>query len=145
MAWLSWKRLRRWQRLALALPVLVLAIWACALAYLYAREAWEPSKLAYQSHCAGCHGRALEGTDSAPTLLGRELTLTNDYDSLMAAMAGGDGAPPFHDWRTELPPPMMKAVALYINERQQAYRSTTESYGFGPQPEALVELPAAMA
>jgi len=94
MAWLSWKRLRRWQRLALALPVLVLAIWACALAYLYAREAWEPSKLAYQSHCAGCHGRALEGTDSAPTLLGRELTLTNDYESLMAAMAGGDGAPP---------------------------------------------------
>lgn len=138
MAGLSWRRLRGWQRVGLALPVLVLVIWACALAYLQAREAWEPSKLAYQEHCAGCHGKALEGSDSAPSLLGGPLTLINDYERLMAAMSGGEGAPSSHDWRTKLPHPMVKAVALYINERQQAYRSTTESYGFDPQPEALV-------
>jgi cytochrome c553 len=93
MAGLSWRRLRGWQRVGLALPVLVLVIWACALAYLQAREAWEPSKLAYQEHCAGCHGKALEGSDSAPSLLGGPLTLINDYESLMAAMSGGEGAP----------------------------------------------------
>ena len=139
MAGVFGKPLKRWQWVALALPLIVLAIWASALAYLQAREAWEPSKLAYEEHCASCHGKALEGSDSAPSLLGRELTLTNDYERLMAAISGGQGAPPSHDWRSELPPPMVKAVALYINERQQAFRSTTESYGFAPQPEALVE------
>lgn len=134
-----WNRLRHWQKVCLALPVLGLAGLACALAYFYARDAWEPSRLAYQEHCAACHGMSLQGTAAAPSLLAQELTLIDDHESLMVAMSGGDDVPPFHDWRTELPAPMVKAVALYIAEQQQEYRSTAASYGFDPQADGHVD------
>ena len=129
--------LKLWLKIVLSSPywarLLAYSIW-----YFQTREAREPSKLAFQEHCASCHGVDLKGTVGGPSLIDRPLSIIDDYQILIDAMRGGDEVPPSHDWRDTLPPKMLKAIALYINERQQQYVSTAASYGFDPKPAANV-------
>ena len=97
------------------------------------RNAREPSRLAFQEYCASCHGTDLKGSDQAPSLIGRELSLLANHQALMAAISGQGDMAAAHDWREKLSPEMIKAVALYIGERQQAYFPTAASYSFRQQ------------
>ena len=130
--------LKLWLKIVLSCALLGAAVLAYSIWYFQTRDAREPSKLAFQEHCASCHGVDLKGTVGGPSLIDRPLSIIDDYQILIDAMRGGDEVPPSHDWRDTLPPKMLKAIALYINERQQQYVSTAASYGFDPKPAANV-------
>ena len=108
--------------------MLVYGIW-----YFYTRDAREPSRLAFQDHCAACHGVDLRGTKAAPSLVGRALTFGEGHGELMRAISGHPDMPPSHDWRKELPEKLIKGIALFVSERRQGYVSTASSYKFAPE------------
>ena len=130
--------LKLWQKIILSSAVLGLLLLAYGIWYLQTRDAREPSKLAFQKHCASCHGVDLKGGLNAPSLIDRPLSIIDDYQILINAMRGGGDVPPSHDWREALSPQMLKAIALHINERQQQYVSTAASYGFDPKADDAV-------
>ncbi|MGB1464020.1 MAG: c-type cytochrome, partial [Parvibaculales bacterium] len=109
--------LKLWQKIVLSSAVLGLLLLAYGIWYLQTRNAREPSKLAFQEHCASCHGVDLKGGLNAPSLIDRPLSIIDDYQILINAMRGGGDVPPSHDWREALSPQMLKAIALHINER----------------------------
>ena len=125
--------LKRWQKILLTLFLLLAALVAYGIWYFETRNAREPSRLAFQEYCASCHGTDLKGSDKAPSLIGRELSLLANHQALMAAISGQGDMAAAHDWREKLSPEMIKAVALYIGERQQAYFPTAASYTFRQQ------------
>ena len=61
--------LKLWQKIVLSSAVLGLLLLAYGIWYLQARNAREPSKLAFQEHCASCHGDNLQGQPKWKTSL----------------------------------------------------------------------------
>jgi glucose/arabinose dehydrogenase len=125
--------LKRWQKISLSLVLLTASVLVYGIWYLYTRDAREPSRLAFQDHCAACHGVDLRGTEAAPSLVGRALTYGEGHGELMQAISGHPDMPPSHDWREKLPEKLIKGIALYVSERRQSYVSTAASYKFAPQ------------
>jgi len=125
--------LKRWQKISLSLVLLTASVLVYGIWYHYTRDAREPSRLAFQDHCAACHGVDLRGTEAAPSLVGRALTYGEGHGELMQAISGHPDMPPSHDWREKLPEKLIKGIALYVSERRQSYVSTAASYKFAPQ------------
>ena len=130
--------LKLWQKIILSCAILGFTILAYGIWYFHTRDAREPSKLAFQQHCGNCHGADLRGSVGGPSLVDRPLSIVDDYQSLINAMRGEGNVPSSHDWRGTLPPQTLKAISLYINERQQKYVSTAASYGFQPKADVSV-------
>ena len=130
--------LKRWQKTTLSLAVLIAGLMAYGLWYFQTRDAREPSKLAFREYCAGCHGVDLTGGADGPPLIGRDAIFPSNHQALMRSISGQGDMAPAHDWRETLTPEMVKAVALYIGERQQNYVATAASYEFRPQAAARV-------
>ena len=73
--------LKRWQKTLFTLFLLLAALVAYGIWYFETRNAREPSRLAFQEYCASCHGTDLKGSDKAPSLIGRELSLLASKES----------------------------------------------------------------
>ena len=80
--------LKLWQKIVLSSAVLGLLLLAYGIWYFQTRDAREPSKLAFQEHCASCHGVDLKGGARAPSLVDRPLSIIDDYQILIDAMRG---------------------------------------------------------
>jgi cytochrome c553 len=80
---------RLWKKIAIAILGIVIVLAAFAYWYIGTRGSREPSLVAWRDHCAGCHGKTLEGTAQGPALVGTELKGGDTVPHLMAAIANG--------------------------------------------------------
>ena len=76
----------------------------------------------FASHCAGCHGADLQGTDTGPALVGTPLRGGDLIDDLQHSIktAHLDFAP--HDFSDELSDVDIKGLAIYVGERRLGQR-----------------------
>ena len=125
--------LKLWQKIALSLVLLLVGLFGYGLWYLDGRESREPSMLTFRAHCASCHSVDLAGCDTAPALIGRDLTHGESHAALMRVISGHPDLPPTHNWQGRLPENLIKGIALYVSERRQGYVQTAASYQFVPQ------------
>ncbi|MBH81134.1 MAG: hypothetical protein CMQ49_11565 [Gammaproteobacteria bacterium] len=126
--------MRRLVRIISGSVVVVTISVAVAFWYYSTRDAREPSMLAFQAHCASCHGGDLKGTDQEPKLLD-QLTSGDSAIELIQSIER------YHSElvaKAEFPEPMIKALALYISEQRQQIPSSADSHRH-TIPEDIVE------
>ena len=82
----------------------------------------EPSRLAFNEHCAGCHGADLLGSETGVPLIERDLDNGDSTPDLIRSVTDHEHLPP------GLSDSMLKALALYISERRQRLPSITDSH-----------------
>lgn len=125
--------MKLWQKTAFG--AVALGVLSIALGYWYfiTSESREPSRIAWNSHCASCHGGTLEGTDLGPSLLATELKHGSTPPDMAAVIAGGIPGTTMMGWKEELTPELIKGLSLFISERRQNFPSTLDSYKFEPQ------------
>ena len=85
----------------------------------------EPSRVAFNEHCAGCHGLGLEGTPSGGALVGHALKHGETSPELMVSIAEQH-----QDLPQELSPSMVRALSLYIIESRQKLPTIAESHKY---------------
>ncbi len=103
---------------------------ACVAAYLLSRAGDDPAQTDYLEHCAACHGDALQGSGSAPALVGEKLKHGDQLEELLHSIS----RLPVHSesaWHAQLSGTTTKAIALYISEQRQQFPTTKESYTTG--------------
>ena len=131
------KRRKLWIKIAFWLILVVLAAgfgyWRFAT-----RASREPSLVAWNTHCASCHGRTLEGSRLGPALIDRPLEHGDTVAELMAVVANGIPETAMAGWKRELSPERIKGLALLISERRQKFPTTGDSYGKEPQGNRLI-------
>jgi glucose/arabinose dehydrogenase len=118
----------RWLTIALVVTAVVLALVGGAVAWFEWRQGRDPAQLAFEAHCAACHGADLAGTDAGPALVEAPLRHGDDTIALIASIAAGypeRGMPGFGE---ELPAETVKALALYVGERRRDYPSLEDSF-----------------
>ena len=90
--------------------------------YLDTSDDREPSKVAFEAHCASCHGIQLEGTETGVRLVGANLSGGDSTPALIQSVTAHEHL------SSELSASMLKALALYISERRQALPSIAQSH-----------------
>lgn len=102
------------------------------------RDSREPSLVAWNEHCASCHGNAMEGAVLGPALVDAQLGHGDSVAELMAVIADGIPGTAMVGWKDGLSPQRIKGLALLISERRQMFPSTEESYGKEPHGSRLI-------
>ena len=115
-------------KILIGLLVVTLLGFAGAYWFVQTMDARETSRVAFAEHCAACHGLNLEGGDSAPALVGVPLKQGDDIETLIHALTNGHKEIATKTWQQDLPPAMIKAVALFVSEQRQQFPTTFESY-----------------
>ncbi len=100
--------------------------------YLSTRDSREPSFVAWNKHCARCHGEALAGTNLGPALVDTKLKHGDTVEQMVAVIAKGLPDTTMTAWDQKLSPELIKALALFISERRQKFPTTAESYTNDP-------------
>ena len=116
--------MRRWQKLPIAVLLLIAMTGGGIAWYLGGYDSREPSRLAFGEHCAHCHGADLKGSAGGPALINRDLTGGDSARALVAAITSHPGT---HDWASILPDHTLKALALFISEQRQRFPTVFES------------------
>ncbi len=96
----------------------------------------EFSRVAYQDHCASCHGLDLRGSSRAGDLLAASLQHGDDTTSLMRSISKLDA----HQniiWPEGFPHTGTKALALFVSEQRQQYPTIPDSYQFHFKPKTV--------
>jgi glucose/arabinose dehydrogenase len=130
-------RLRK--KIALAAVVVLLLGSVGGYHWFSTRESREPSLVAWNTHCASCHGTELRGTRAGPALVAPDLKHGADVAQVMGTIAKGVPGTSMPGWEGKLPPQMIKALALFIDERRQAWPSTRQSFEKVPDSPRLVK------
>lgn len=125
--------LKRWIKIALALGSSAVLLAAFGAWYVATRDRREPSRVAWNEHCASCHGDRLGGTRRGPALVDAELEHGDSVGELMAVIARGVPQTTMAGWDNSLPPTLIKGLALFISERRQGWPTTAESYAAEPR------------
>ena len=117
-----------WKKVALSIFVLlILALLVGAYLFL-TRDSREASLVAWNEHCAGCHGLELEGSSEGPALVGTELKFGESVAELSNITSEGVPNSAMPAYADKLDPTLIKALALLISERRQKFLSTKDSY-----------------
>ncbi len=122
------------KRYKILIGLLVVALVGGAFGYWYFSTAAsrEVSLVAWNEHCASCHGKSLEGTDQAAALVDAELKHGDSVEEMMAIIAKGVPGTTMTGWDEKLSPQRIKALALFISEHRQKFPTTSASYGMEP-------------
>ncbi len=113
--------------------VLMVAVAGAAGYWLFiTRDSREPSLVAWNEHCAGCHGTNLEGTDKAAAMLDADLKHGDSLEEMMAVITKGVDGTTMTGWESELSPQLIKGLAMFISERRQQFPTTAASYEMAP-------------
>lgn len=124
---------RRWKLVAVILLLAALG-YVGANWYLSRSGEREPSRMAFNEHCAHCHEMTLpdiSGSWSGPALVGGSLEGGDTVEALMASIESAHPDLDQQPWRDSISEHSIKALALYIIERRRAWPSTSDSYVLG--------------
>ena len=130
--------MKLWQKIVLGCMIAGILSLTLGLWYLNTIDLREPSRMTFNNNCASCHAPNLRGTANGPPLIGRELKHGETIEQMMSSIAGSNTHYGNHDFTEKLPPAMIKALALYISERQQNFPTTTASFGIMPITDSYV-------
>jgi len=125
--------LKFWQKIAIGIAGIAALLAAFAYWLFITRDSREPSLVAWNDQCAGCHGKALEGTDLGSALVGTELNGGDTVEEMMAVIATGVPDTTMAGWDDELSPELIKGLALFISEHRQEFPKISDSYAKEPQ------------
>ncbi len=125
--------MKLWKKIALAVPVLLVVVGGVGYWWLVTRDAREPSLVAFNENCASCHGTDLGGGDGGPALVGVALRHGDDIDTMTGIIARGLPEADKDGWEDKFSPQLIKGLALYINERRQAWPRIVDSYAKVPE------------
>jgi aldose sugar dehydrogenase len=125
--------LKLWKKILIAIAGFAVLLVAAGYWFVTTRDSREPSLVAWHEHCAGCHGAALEGTDTGPALVGAELGQGETIEELMAVIAKGVPGTQMAGWEEEFSPQLVKGLALFISEHRQQFPTISASYAMAPQ------------
>ena len=123
--------MRWWWKLLIVVLVLAALAVAGASWYLSRSGEREPSRVAFNEHCAHCHTVTLpdiSGSWSGPALVGGELKGGDTIEALMASIESMHPDLDQQPWRDSISDHSIKALALYISERRQQWPTTADSY-----------------
>lgn len=128
------------RRYKIAIGLALVAIVGAAFGYWYVAtlDSREPSFVAWNKHCAGCHGKALEGTEAGSGLVDVALKHGDTVEDMMAVMAKGVPGTAMEAWDEKLPPEQIKLLAIYISEQRQKFPKTAESYLNEPKESRII-------
>jgi len=121
-----------WKKIALGALALTTLLILVGYWLFVTRDSREPSFVAWNKHCASCHGNELEGTDFGSALIGADLEHGDTVPEIMNVIAKGIPTTPMTGWDNELTPELIKGLALYISERRQNYPVIADSYSAEP-------------
>lgn len=131
--------MKLWHKIAISLFGLTAFLLVLGYGFFITRDSREPSYVAWNEHCASCHGTALEGTDLGPALVENNLKHGDTAPELMAVIGAGVSNTTMEGWNDELSPELIKGLALFISERRQRFPSTAASYANAPQDNRYIQ------
>ena len=117
------------------------AIAASAAGYWFftTRDSREPSLIAWNEHCASCHGKALEGTDKGVAMIDGKLQHGDTVEQMMGVIAKGLPDSTMVGWEGKLSPEQIKGLALYVSERRQKYPTIDDSFAANPETDSIIQ------
>lgn len=124
--------MKLWHKIALSLLVLSLIAAAIGYWFISTRHEREPSLVAWNDHCASCHGAKLQGTDIGSILISGKLKHGDTVDELVDVITRGVPGTTMTGWQGKLPPQLIKGLALFISEHREKYPTTAASYKKAP-------------
>ena len=128
------------RRYKIAIGLTVFAIFGAAFGYWYfiTADSREPSFVAWNGNCAGCHGKALEGTELGSALVDVQLKQGDTVGEMSTVIAKGIPGTTMEAWDKKLSPQQIKLLAIYVSERRQKWRSIAESYTKEPRESRII-------
>ena len=130
--------MKRRYKIAIGFTLFVTVGAAFGYWYFITADSREPSFVAWNEHCASCHGKALEGTEKGSTLVDVQLKQGDTVEQLTAVIAKGVPGTTMQAWDEKLSPQQMKLLAIYISERRQKFPSTAASYTKEPKDRRII-------
>lgn len=125
--------MKLWLKIVIGFGVLAIFLVAVGYWYFISRDSREPSFVAWNQHCASCHGPTLTGTSLGPALVDGDLQHGDTVPEFIKVIAGGIPNTTMTAWDDELSPELIKGLALYISERRQNYPAISDSYEAEPK------------
>lgn len=125
--------MRLWRKIAIGLAAGATVLAATGNWLFKTRDRREPSFVAWNEHCAGCHGKSLAGTKLGPALVDAQLKHGETAEQITAIVAKGIPDTAMAGWDKKLSPELIKGLALYVSERRQKFPTIAESYALEPQ------------
>jgi aldose sugar dehydrogenase len=125
--------MKLWLKIVISVGSLTALLVAVGYWYFVTRDSREPSLVAWNTHCASCHGASLEGTNAGSTLVGMPLEHGDTVPEIMHVIADGLPGSTMSGWTNELSPELIKGLALYISERRQNFPTIVDSYANEPE------------
>lgn len=123
--------MKPWHKIAIGIAALVTLLAAFGYWFVATRDSREPSRVAWNEHCASCHGGALQGTERGPGLT-EELAHGGTVPELMTSITDGIPDTTMTGWEEQLSPELIKGLALYISEHREQYPTIAASYALEP-------------
>jgi len=121
-----------WLRILIGVGSVAVCLTAVGYWYFVTRDSREPSFVAWNEHCASCHGSGLAGTEFGSALIGPGPKHGETVPEIIKVIAEGLPGTTMAGWQDELSPELIKGLALYISERRQNYPGIADSYGAEP-------------
>lgn len=125
--------MKLWLKICVGLVVLITIAVAGGYWYFLTNASREPSLIAFNEHCASCHGKNLVGTDFGPALIETNLKYGDSVEQMMAVIANSNHGEGMEEWNIDLGPQLVKGLALFISERRQKFPTTSASYQKVPE------------
>ncbi len=128
------------RRHKIAIGLILLALIGAASGYWYVTtvDSREPSFVAWKENCAGCHGRALDGTGQGSGLVGGPLKGGETVAEMTAVIAKGVPGTTMQGWEGKLSPQQIKLLAIYISEQRQKFPRIVDSYAKEPTESRII-------
>ena len=123
------------RRYKIAIGFIMLAAIGVAIGAWYFAPAGsrEAAFVAWNENCAGCHGKALEGTALGSALVEASLKHGDTVEEMIAVIAKGVPGTTMEGWDGKLLPQQIKLLAIYISELRQKFPTTANSYTKEPK------------
>ena len=117
-------------RYKVAIGLVLFAVVGAAIGYwaFITRDSREASFVAWNEHCASCHGQALDGTGQGPALVDVKLKQGETVEDMVAVIAKGVAGTTMQGWDDRLSPQQIKLLAIYVSEHRQKFPTTASSY-----------------
>ncbi len=131
--------MKRRYKIAIGLALFSIIGAAAGYWYVITADSREASHVAWNTHCASCHGVSLEGTGKGAALVEAPLKQGDTLEALMGAIAKGVPGTTMTGWDTKLSPQQIKLLAIYVSEQRQKFPSIEVSYAKAPEKTRLLQ------
>ena len=98
----------------------------------------EASFVAWNEHCAGCHGKSLQGTERGGALIDVQLK-HGSLNDLVAVIADGIPGTTMTGLEGRLSAREIKLLAIYVSEQRQRFPTIAKSYTKEPKNNRLIK------